>query len=75
MKKALVNAAASKASPAGGRVRLAKVVEAKRSSRKGARQAAFNELASHLPVAEAASRAKLISEMNPAKFHIVRMPG
>lgn len=75
MKKALSHAVENRAQPAKVRARLAKVVAAKPSYSKSARQAAFSKAASHLPVAKVVSRAKLISEVNPAKFRIVRMPG
>lgn len=75
MKKAIDNAVVNRAKPAKVHARLAKVVSVKRSYSKVARHAAFIRLANHLPVAEAVSRAKLISEVNPAKFRIIRMPG
>lgn len=75
MKKALANAVVSRAKPAKARARLAKVVAAKPAYSKSVRQAAFSKAASHLSVEKAISRAKLISEVNPAQFRIVRMPG
>lgn len=79
MKRALANAVNNKVKPAKagarGSARLAKVVAAKPSFSKVARQAAFSKVASHLPVAKAVSQAKLISKVNPAEFRIVRMPG
>lgn len=75
MKKNIANAAVNSAKPAKGRARLAKVEAAKPSYSKPARQAAFSKMASHLSVAKAVSRAKLILEVDPAKFRIVRMPG
>ena len=75
MKKALANAVVNKAKPARVRARLAKVIAAKPSYSKSVRQAAFNKAASHLSVAKAVSRAKLISDVDPAEFRIVRMPG
>jgi hypothetical protein len=79
MDKALANAVENKAKPvkAGvhGSAHLAKVVPAKLSYCKAARQAAFSKVASHMPVAKAVSQAKLISKVNPAEFRIVRMPG
>jgi hypothetical protein len=79
MKRALANAVENKAKPvkvgARGSAHLAKVVAAKPSYSKAARQAAFSKVVSHLPVAKAVSQAKLISKVNPAEFRIVRMPG
>jgi len=75
MKKAIANAVVKGAKPAKVRACLAKVVKAKPSYNKSARQAAFNKAARHLSVAKAVSRAKLISGVNPAEFLIVRMPG
>ena len=79
MKRALANAVENKAKPvkagARGSAHLAKVVAAKPSYSKAARQAAFSKVASHLPAAKAVSQAKLISKVNPAEFRIVRMPG
>ena len=79
MKRALANAVENKAKPvkagARGSVHLAKVVAAKPSYSKAARQAAFSKVVSHLPVAKAVSQAKLISKVNPAEVRIVRMPG
>jgi hypothetical protein len=73
MKKA--NAVVNRAKPAKVRVRLAKVVAAKSSHNKSARQAAFSRAASHLSAVKAVSQAKLIPEVNPDEFRIVRMPG
>jgi len=75
MKKALAHAVVNNAKPARVRARLAKVIAAKPSYSKSARQAAFNKAASRLSVAKAVSRAKLISEVDSAEFRIVRMPG
>ena len=79
MKRAIANAVENKAKPvkadARGFAHLAKVVSAKPSYSKAARQAAFGKMASHLPVAKAVAKAKLISKVNPAEFRIVRMPG
>lgn len=79
MKKALANAVEDKAKPvkAGARdsAHLAKVVAAKPSYSKAARQAAISKVVSHLPVAKAVSQAKLISKVDSAEFRIVRMPG
>lgn len=73
MKKAL--ATADKAKPAKPRARLAKVIAAKPSYVKSARQAAFAKSVSRMPVAKAVSQARLIPEVNPVEFRIVRMPG
>lgn len=79
MKRAIANAVENNAKPAKAGARaskhLAKVVEAKPSYSKAARQAAFGKMASHLPVAKAVAKAKLISKVNSAEFRIVRMPG
>ena len=79
MIRAIANVIENKAkavkADARGSVHLAKVVVAKPSYSKAARQAAFGEMASHLPVTKAVSLAKLISKVNPADFRIVRMPG
>lgn len=75
MKKALANAVVDEAKPARVRAHLAKVIAAQPSHSKSARQAASGKVARHLPVAKAVSRAKLISDVNPAEFRIVRMPG
>lgn len=42
---------------------------------KAARQGAFIESVAKLPMDEAVSRAKLIANVNPSDFRIVRMPG
>ena len=75
MKKANANAVVNKAKPAKARARLAQVVVSKPSYSKSSRQAAFSKVASHLSVVKAVSRAKLIPEVNPDEFRIVRMPG
>ena len=75
MKKALAHAVVNKAKPARVRALLAKVIAAKSSYSKSARQAAFNKANSHLPAAKAVAKAKLISKVDPAEFRIVRMPG
>jgi hypothetical protein len=75
MKKASVNSATNIAKPARGRARLAKVIDANRSLSKSARQSAFKKSTHTLSSAEAVSRAKLITAVNPAQFRIIRMPG
>lgn len=75
MKKALANVVVNEAKPAKARAHLAKVIAAQPSHSKSARQASFSKMASHLPAAKAVSRAKLISDVNPAEFRIVRMLG
>jgi len=75
MKKALSNDPANRAQPIKARARLAKVVAAKPSYNKSARQAAFSKASSHISVAKAVSRAKLIAEVDPGEFRIVHMPG
>lgn len=71
----IADAVVKRAKPVKVRARLAKVVAAKPSYNKSARQAAYSKAVSHLSVAKAISRAKLISEVNPDEFRIVRMPG
>ena len=75
MKKANANVVVNRAKPAKVRVRLAKVVAAKPSCNKAARQADFSKASSRLSSVKAVSRAKLIPEFNPDEFRIVRMPG
>ncbi|MBI5438392.1 MAG: hypothetical protein HY936_05520 [Nitrosomonadales bacterium] len=75
MKKALANNVVDEAKPAKVRAHLAKIIAAQSSHSKSARQAAFSKVVSHLSVAKAVSRARLIPEVNPAEFRIVRMPG
>ncbi|MDO8262619.1 MAG: hypothetical protein Q7T21_05275 [Gallionella sp.] len=75
MKKALANDVTNKAKPASERARLAKVVAAKPSYNKSARQAAFSKASSHMSVAKAVAHAKLIAKVNPGEFRIVHMPG
>ena len=75
MKKANANAVVNRVKPAKVRVRLAKVVAAKPSYNKSARQAAFSKAASRLSAVKAVSQTKLIPEANPDEFRIVRMPG
>jgi hypothetical protein len=75
MKKALANGAVDDAKPVKVRARLAKVIIAKSSYSKSARQAAFGEAGRHLSVAKAVSSAKLISDVTPAEYRIIRMPG
>lgn len=79
MRKALAKVVKGKAKPDEVRLlarkRLAKVVVARSSYSKRARQMLFNKAVCSLPVAKAVSQAKLISEVNPADFRIIRMPG
>ena len=75
MKRAIDNAVADEAKPDGVRAHLASVVAAQPSYSKSARQAAFSKLAMRLSVEKAVSGAKLISDVDPAEFRIVRMPG
>jgi hypothetical protein len=75
MKKALANVVVNKAKPVKERARLAKVVAAKPSYKKSARQAAFSKSSSHLSAAKAVARAKLIAKVDPGEFRIVHMPG
>ena len=75
MKKALANDVAKKAKPVKEHAHLAKVVAAKPSYNKSARQAAFRKMSGHLSVVKAVARAKLIAEVDPGEFRIVYMPG
>ena len=75
MKKALANPDINQPKRASARVRLAKVVVAKHSYSKKARQAAFSKAVSHVSAAKAVARAKLIPSVNPSEFRIIRMPG
>lgn len=50
-------------------------VEIEKAFSKAARQGAFIESVAKLPMDEAVSRAKLIANVNPSDFRIVRMPG
>jgi hypothetical protein len=54
------------------RVEIGKVEKA---FSKAARQGAFIESVAKLPMDEAVSRAKLIANVNPSDFRVVRMPG
>jgi hypothetical protein len=51
------------------------IVKIKKAFSKAARQEAFIESVANLPMNEAVSRAKLIADVNPSDFRIVRMPG
>jgi hypothetical protein len=75
MKKSLAKDVANKAKSAAKRARLVKVVAAKPSCKKAARQAAFSKSSSHLSAANAVARAKLIAKVDPVEFRIVHMPG
>ena len=75
MKNAHANLVEKKTKPAEKRIRHAEALAAKPAHRKVVRQAAFLEVARSLPVAEAVSRARLIPEVNPVDFRIIRMPG
>lgn len=52
-----------------------KVVKMEKAFSKAARQAAFVKSVAKMPVRVAVSRAKLIANVNPEDFRIVRMPG
>lgn len=52
-----------------------KVVKIEKAFSKAARQVVFIESVAKLPMDEAVSRAKLIANVNPSDFRIVRMPG
>lgn len=75
MKKSSANNAVDDAKPAKVRANLTKVIAAQPSDGKSARQAAFDRAVRQLSVAKSVSQAKLISDLNPAEFRIVRMPG
>jgi hypothetical protein len=80
MKRALANAVKDKAKPvktgARGSAHLAKVVAAKPSYSKAARQAAFKqEVAIRLSPVEAVDRARLIPAVDVKAFRIIRMLG
>ena len=81
MKRANANAVENKAKPvkAGARSSLprAKVVAAKPSYSKAARQAAFKQEVAilHLSPVEAVDRARLIPSVDVKAFRIIRMPG
>lgn len=51
------------------------IVKIEKAFSKAARQGAFIESVAKLPMDEAVSRAKLIANVNPSDFRIVRMPG
>ena len=51
------------------------VVKIEKAFSKVVRQGAFIESVAKLPMDEAVSRAKLIANVNPSDFRIVRMPG
>lgn len=73
MKNALANPDMNK--PKQARARLAKVVAAKHSYSKVARQLAFSKEVSHVAPAKAVARAKLIPSVIQSEFRIIRMPG
>ena len=81
MKKAISNDVENKAKPvkagARGSAHLAKIVAAKLSYSKAARQAAFKQEVAilHLSPVEAVDRARLIPAADVKAFRIVRMPG
>ncbi len=51
------------------------VVKIEKAFSKAVRQGVFIESVAKLPMDEAVSRAKLIANVNPSDFRIVRMPG
>ena len=81
MKRANANAVENKAKPvkagARGSAHLAKVVAAKTSYSKAARQAAFKQEVAilHLSPVEAVDRARLIPAVDVKAFRIIRMLG
>jgi RNase P/RNase MRP subunit p30 len=81
MKKAIANDIESKAKPekadARGSAHLAKIVAAKPSYSKAARQAAFKQEVAilHLSPVEAVNRARLIPAVDAKAFRIIRMLG
>jgi hypothetical protein len=64
-----------KRDPASGEQPRLRVVKIEKTFSKATRQGAFIESVSKLPMDEAVSRAKLIPNVNPSDFRIVRMPG
>jgi len=52
-----------------------RVVKIEKVFSKAVRQGAFIDSVAKLPMDEAVSRAKLIANVNPSDFRIVRMPG
>ncbi len=52
-----------------------KIVKIEKAFSKAVRQGVFIESVAKLPMDEAVSRAKLIANVNPSDFRIVRMPG
>lgn len=64
-----------KRDPASGEQPCLRVVKIEKAFSKAARQGAFIESVAKLPMDEAVSRAKLIANVNPSDFRIVRMPG
>lgn len=52
-----------------------RVVKIEKAFSKAVRQEAFIDSVAKLPMDEAVSRAKLIANVNPSDFRIVRMPG
>lgn len=75
MKKQLTNPSENKAECEKVRARLTFAAGSHAASSKEVRRAAFGKAVSQMSAAEAVSRAKLISEVDPAAFRIVRMPG
>jgi hypothetical protein len=75
MKRAIDNAVADEVKRTGVKAHLASVMEAQPSYSKSARQAAFSKRAIRLSVDKVVSDAKLISNVDPAEFRTVRMPG
>lgn len=52
-----------------------KIVKIEKAFCKSVRQEAFIESVAKVPLDEVVSRAKLIANVNPSDFRIVRMPG
>ena len=81
MKRAIAHAVENKAKPAKAvareAVHPAKVVAAKPSFSKAARQAAFKQEVANLQLSpvEAVDRARLIPAVDAKAFRIIRMPG
>lgn len=64
-----------KRDPVSGERSRLKVVKIEKAFSKAIRQRAFIESVAKLPMDEAVSRTKLIANVNPSDFRIVRMPG
>lgn len=75
MKSISISDAKRESASSGQQRQHVKITKAEKAFYKDSRQAAFIESVAKLPMDEAVSRAKLITNVNPSDFHIVRMPG